>query len=59
MLKNDLSEITFFFDLEWVPDASAVRRLYELPEDVSEAEAIERMWKETKGYSEECQAAVC
>jgi predicted PolB exonuclease-like 3'-5' exonuclease len=55
MLKNDLSEITLFFDLEWVPDAAAARRLYELPGDVSEAAAIERMWKETKGYSEECQ----
>ena len=55
MLKNDLSEITLFFDLEWVPDANAARRLYDLPEGVSETAAIERMWRETKGYSDECR----
>lgn len=53
MLKNDLGEITLFFDLEWVPDAQAAMRLYDLPLDTPEPEAIERLWSETKGYSEE------
>ncbi len=55
MLKSDLNELTLFFDLEWVPDANAARRLYDVPDDASEREAIERLWRETKGYSEtEC-----
>lgn len=55
MLKNDLHDITLFFDLEWVPDANAARRLYGLPEGVSEAAAIEQLWQKTTGYSEDCK----
>ena len=33
------------FDVEWVPDADAGRRLHQLPQDVEEAEVFEAMWK--------------
>ena len=47
MLKKDLYDRTWFFDLEWVPDADAARRLYDLPDDVSEQVAMEELWKRT------------
>jgi len=31
MLKNDIHDPTWFFDLEWVPDAAGAMRLYDLP----------------------------
>jgi 3'-5' exonuclease len=54
MLKNDPGDITLFFDLEWVPDAQAAIRLYDLPPDTPETEAIELLWKKTQGYSADC-----
>ena len=54
MLKNELKHLTVFFDLEWVPDADAARRLYDLPAEISEAEAIEHLWKNSTGYSDSC-----
>ena len=33
------------FDVEWVPDADAGRRLHQLPHDVEESEVFEAMWK--------------
>lgn len=54
MLKSELLELTLFFDLEWVPDAVAAKRLFDLPPETTEIEAIERLWTETKGFSEEC-----
>lgn len=32
--------------MEWVPDAAAARRLFGLPPETTDAEAIERLWKE-------------
>ncbi len=55
MLKNDIHDPTWFFDLEWVPDAAGAMRLYDLPEDTTEVAAMERLWRGTKGYDEvEC-----
>src|SRR5215204_4966591 len=45
MLKNDLLDLTLFFDLEWVPDAAGAQRLLGLPETISESEAISELWK--------------
>jgi 3'-5' exonuclease len=45
MLKNDLLDLTLFFDLEWVPDAAGAQRLLGLPETISEREAIVELWK--------------
>jgi 3'-5' exonuclease len=53
MLKHDIHERTWFFDLEWVPDAEAARRLYDLPEETTEIEAIQKLWETASGYSEE------
>ncbi len=53
MLKNDIHDPAWFFDLEWVPDAAGAIRLYDLPPETSELEAIEKLWKETSGYDAE------
>ena len=53
MLKNDLHERTWFFDLEWVPDAAGAKRLYDLPEETTELEAMEKLWKETPARTDE------
>ena len=53
MFKQNLYERTWFFDLEWVPDAAAARKLYDLPDDISEADAIQKLWENTREYSEE------
>ena len=45
MLKDQLNECTWFYDLEWVPDAASARRLIELPEETSELDAIKALWK--------------
>jgi predicted PolB exonuclease-like 3'-5' exonuclease len=54
MLKSDLLDLTLFFDLEWVPDAEAAKRLHDLPAGTTEKAAIERLWSETSGFSEDC-----
>jgi predicted PolB exonuclease-like 3'-5' exonuclease len=47
MLKRDIPERVWFFDMEWVPDAAGSRRLFaDLPADATERDAIERLWKE-------------
>ncbi len=53
MLKNEIHEPTWFFDLEWVPDAAGAVRLYDLPPETTEREAMERLWQEAPGYCEE------
>lgn len=53
MLKNDLHERTWFFDLEWVPDTAGAKRLYDLPDDTTELEAMKKLWKETPGRTDE------
>ena len=40
------------FDIEWVPDAIAGRKIYDLPETLSEIEVWEVMWKEAGGDSD-------
>jgi predicted PolB exonuclease-like 3'-5' exonuclease len=46
MLKRDIPERVWFFDMEWVPDAVAARRLYDLSPDMTEAEAIKELWSQ-------------
>jgi len=50
MLKNDIHDPTWFFDLEWVPDAAGAVRLYDLPPETTELQAMERLWTDAKGY---------
>ena len=34
------------FDVEWVPDQEAGRRLFELPEDTPYIDILKQMWEE-------------
>lgn len=53
MLKHNIPELVLFYDLEWVPDAGGAKRLFGLPDDATELEAMERLWRETIGFTEE------
>jgi hypothetical protein len=53
MLKQDIGERTWFYDLEWVPDAEAARKLFDLPEGATELEAMQVLWENASGYSPE------
>ncbi len=53
MLKHDIHDPAWFFDLEWVPDAAGAIRLFDLPLETTELEAIEKLWQETSGYDAE------
>src|SRR5215468_5158049 len=52
MLRSDIYDRVWFFDLEWVPDADAARLLLDLPEDISEREAFEALWREAGATTE-------
>ena len=45
MLKKELYDRTWFFDLEWVPDAAGAKRLFDLPDETTELEAMVELWK--------------
>ncbi len=53
MLKGEIHDPVWFFDLEWVPDAAGAIRLFDLPADTTEIAAMERLWQETNGYDAE------
>jgi predicted PolB exonuclease-like 3'-5' exonuclease len=53
MLKSPPPELALFYDLEWVPDGAGAKRLFELKEDVSEIEAMRRLWEHSSSYSEQ------
>ncbi len=53
MLKNEIHEPTLFFDLEWVPDAAGAIRLFDLPQETSELEGMQRLWQDAKDYDAE------
>lgn len=50
MLKNPINELALFFDMEWVPDADGARRLFDLPEETTEIEAMQRLWQHAPQY---------
>lgn len=50
MLKSPLSELTVFYDLEWVPDAAGAIRLFDLPEDTQEIDAMQALWERSPQY---------
>ncbi|HEX2639983.1 MAG TPA: ribonuclease H-like domain-containing protein [Pyrinomonadaceae bacterium] len=45
MLKNDLHEKTWFYDLEWIPDPRGAKRLLDLAEEMPDHEAMDALWK--------------
>lgn len=53
MLKHELPNLTLFFDIEWVPDAESSRRMFDLPPETTESDAIQHLWERTAGYSED------
>ena len=53
MLKSQIPELVLFFDMEWVPDAAGARRLYDLPTDTTELEAMQRMWESSNDFNPE------
>lgn len=53
MLKNSVPELCLFFDLEWVPDATAARRMHNLPDDVTELDAMQVLWERSRNYDPE------
>lgn len=53
MLKSEIHEPTWFFDLEWVPDAAGAIRLFDLAPDTPELSAMERLWQDTPNYDTE------
>ena len=52
MFKTIHKEV-WAFDIEWVPDAVAGRRLYGLSESMSDDAVWEVMWREARGGREE------
>jgi predicted PolB exonuclease-like 3'-5' exonuclease len=53
MLKNPIPELALFFDMEWVPDAAGARHLFDLADDVSEIDAMQRLWEHSPAYDAE------
>ncbi len=52
MLKSPIQELALFYDLEWVPDAAGARRLFDLPEETTELEAMQKLWEHSPQYKE-------
>ena len=49
---KQISQNVWAFDVEWVPDSHVGRRLFQLPNEMEEAEVFQKMW-EAGGASEE------
>ena len=53
MLKNPIHELVLYFDLEWVPDAAGAKRLFDLPDETTELEAMQALWEHSPSYDAE------
>ncbi len=53
MLKFPIKEIVLFYDLEWIPDAAGAKRLFEMPDETTELEAMQRLWEHSHQYDAE------
>ena len=58
MLKNPINELSLFFDLEWVPDAGAAKKLFNLPDGTSEQDAMQALWEHSPQYNAEVRVPV-
>jgi predicted PolB exonuclease-like 3'-5' exonuclease len=45
MLRSNIHDRVWFFDLEWVPDSDAAKILLDLRDDIPEADAFEALWQ--------------
>lgn len=52
MIKSEIPELVLYYDLEWVPDAIGAKRLFDLPEETSEIEAMQTLWAHHKATEE-------
>jgi len=50
MLKSPVPDLVLFFDMEWVPDAAGARRLFDLPDDTDELEAMRSLWEASADF---------
>lgn len=50
MLKSPIHDLVLYFDLEWVPDAAGSKRLFDLPEETTELEAMQHLWEHSPQY---------
>ena len=39
------NKVIWTFDAEWVSDPEAGRRLFQLPDETTDAEVIQKMWE--------------
>ena len=53
MLRGNIPELCLYYDLEWVPDAAGARRLFDLPDDTTEIDAMQQLWAHTPQYDAE------
>lgn len=53
MLKNPIHDLVLYFDLEWVPDAIGAKRLFDLPDEATEIEAMQHLWEHSPQYNAE------
>lgn len=53
MLKSPIHDLVLYFDLEWVPDAAGSKRLFDLPEETTELEAMQQLWEHSPQYDAE------
>lgn len=53
MLKSPIPELALFYDLEWVPDAAGAKRLFDLPDETTELDAMQRLWEHAPKYDTE------
>lgn len=51
MLKFPISELSLFYDLEWVPDAVGAKHLFDLPDDTTEIDAMQKLWEHSPQYN--------
>lgn len=52
MLKSPIQELALFYDLEWVPDAAGAKRLFDMSEETTELEAMQKLWEHSPQYKE-------
>ncbi|MFZ1701279.1 MAG: hypothetical protein WBO10_17810 [Pyrinomonadaceae bacterium] len=50
MLKNQIHELALFFDMEWVPDATGSKRLFDLDDETTEFEAMQQLWEHSTKF---------
>lgn len=53
MLKSPIPELALFYDLEWVPDAAGAKRLFDLPDETTEIDAMQALWEHSPQYDAE------